>query len=277
MAITKHTCKVCGASMDSTICRQCGWVLMIFPGQVPDSIRKFEIDRIKVLQDLRKEKEKLVNSIQTANRSAESTNHKISQLQRELESFKQDTKEKNKQINALNKDNSELKNNISNLKSDKNKIESQIKQVNDKLNDAREKLSMEIKEHGKTKEKLEELILIHTKPVVIDKTKLLKGVVMIEDFRNDIRSMLPIYDGKNSYGTNSEQEMHHEIKFKIRGYHFKPIHFFITTSSHGLILEAYDGVSIQQNGMSIRGRAVYARQSDNFMVDDRVRINISPI
>ena len=102
----------------------------------------------------------------------------------------------------------------------------------------------------------------------------LKGVVIIEDVINNIRFILPIYEGSNSYGSNPDNGLHHQIKFQVRGFSFRPVHFIVKTSAKGLIIEAVPGVELLQNGGSIRSGA-YARQSDNFMLENRIRINIS--
>ena len=35
-----HKCEVCGADM-TTICRECGWIRLILPAQLPDSMKEF--------------------------------------------------------------------------------------------------------------------------------------------------------------------------------------------------------------------------------------------
>ena len=71
--------------------------------------------------------------------------------------------------------------------------------------------------------------------------------------------------------------LHHQIKFRVRGYAFLPVHFSVLTTDKGLKIEPAEGVELYRNGGLLQ-EAAYARQSDNFVSgDNKIRVNISPI
>lgn len=105
----------------------------------------------------------------------------------------------------------------------------------------------------------------------------LKGVVIIEDVAHDVRAAFPVYEGLNTYGSDPGSGLHHQIKFRVRGYAFLPVHFSVLTTDKGLKIEPAEGVELYRNGGLLQ-EAAYARQSDNFVSgDNKIRVNISPI
>ncbi len=104
----------------------------------------------------------------------------------------------------------------------------------------------------------------------------MRGIVIVEDVRHSTRTALPVYEGLNTYGSNPDKDSHYQIKFNVRGFRFLPLHFSVRTSPKGLILEGGSGATIYQNGGLIKS-GVYARQADNFMLEDKVRINVTQI
>lgn len=198
--INKNRCPACEAELVGNICEKCGYVLLIFPEKVPDSVAKMEKERITVI------KKRLAD---------------VAELERRIAS-------KTRETNDLNST-------IANLK-----------------------------------EKLQQSAFVPQSSLC--------GVVMIEDVRNDVRTVLPIYDGTNTYGSNPDSGMHHQIRLLARGISFLPVHFTVRASPKGLVFEAAAGVTITtKNGRLITASAVYARMSDNFMIGDRIRISVSQI
>ena len=177
------------------------------------------------------------------------------------------------------------------------KVAEAIKQLEDRLDEANQQLHTKQSELDAANQQLEAKQLelnfannewqkvkeanqkLQTANDELKKTKqelnLLKGFVMLEDIRNDIRTILPIYEGINTYGTNPKSDTHHEIKFSIRGYKFYSIHFTIETSAKGMKFSVNSNVNALQNGGYLQGKTIYARQCDNFILDDKLRINIS--
>lgn len=274
-------CRVCGEALTDNVCHNCGYVRIIFPDVIPQSISKMEEERIKIIKErLKAEREikikyeseiesnkiKIENLIQQLNKSKE----QISDLNSRNEDLSTQIFVYQKKITELIKDNEEK---ILNNNRILNEHIVKIKELQGKY-DKEKFISDDLR---LTNEKLKQRInLLSNIP-----ENSLKGVIIIEDMsmRTNNRSYLaalPIYDGINTYGSDPDKDLHHQIKLKVRGYKFLPVHFSIQTSTKGFILQINKKVNFYQNGGVIKS-AIYARQSDNFISDDnKVRINISP-
>lgn len=214
--VSLKKCCVCGSEMSNGICSNCGYVNIIFPSVVPNSILKMEAERVEVM------KKRLAEETQNKRKIEEEVN----QTRQKIDNLSQQLSESQKHIEKLKCENSDLKSSLTQVSS-------------------------------------------------VSQTPL-KGVVIIEDIRHSIRTAFPVYEGVNTYGTNSGSENHHQIKFNVRGYTFLPVHFTICSRPKGLTIKAAPGVEFYQNGGATNSE-VYARQFDNFMFGDRIKVNISEI
>lgn len=265
-------CPVCGKEMLDSICHNCGYVKIVFPQVVPDAITQFETERVAVLKhkiesEVKQQSEaaRFQAKIDEQNRDLARIEESAKRAQAENSSLSSQVSNQKQQIRSLE---IECDNAISKGSDDVKKYQSEISNLQSQLSRKSTAVANLTAELTAVKIQLRKASLAPQNP--------LKGVVMIEDVKNSIRSMLPVYEGSNSYGSNPDNGLHHQIKFQVRGFSFLPIHFIVKTSTKGLIIEAAPGVEILQNGGTIRS-GVYARQSDNFMLENRIRINISPI
>ena len=250
-------CDVCEGlvDLDDTICKKCGFENHIIPEDASPEIQDIERKRIeaakKVAEAIKQLEDRLDEAnqnLQTKQSELETANQHLQTKQSKLEAANQQLQTKQSELDAANQQlqAKQLELNFANNEWQK------VKEANQKLQTANDELK-------KTKQEL----------------NLLKGFVMLEDIRNDIRTILPIYEGINTYGTNPKSDTHHEIKFSIRGYKFYSIHFTIETSAKGMKFSVNSNVSALQNGGYLQGKTIYARQCDNFILDDKLRINIS--
>lgn len=269
-------CPICGNELHNGLCNTCGYLRIVFPEVVPGPIKQMESTRISVIKKLLDDNKELKNIVETNNKES---NELIFSLNQDIESYKEQNKllKKDKDIVLNEKKTLELQ--VASLEkaredircnslSKERKLELEISNLQSLLNQKKSEVQLLSSELKNIKEKLLNTSTVSRSP--------LKGIVLLEDIRNDIRCMLPVFEGVNSYGSNPDKDMHHQIKFQVRGFIFKPVHFIIRTSTKGLILESFSGVNIFQNGRLIQS-GVYARQSDNFILDDRIRLNISQI
>ena len=267
-------CPVCGKEIPDSICHNCGYVKIVFPQVVPDTITQFDTERVSVLKN---NIEREAKQQSEAVREAARFQAKIDELDRGLarieESAKRAQAENSSLLSQVSNQKQQIRileierdNAISKGSDDVKKYQSEISDLQNLLSRKSIEAANLITELVNVKTQLHKVSSTHQNP--------LKGVVIIEDVINNIRFILPIYEGSNSYGSNPDNGLHHQIKFQVRGFSFRPVHFIVKTSAKGLIIEAVPGVELLQNGGSIRSGA-YARQSDNFMLENRIRINIS--
>lgn len=262
-------CPVCGTALKDDICPQCGYGHLSFPTSVPRSIADFQVRRIEVMRDGVKY---YVNQVHDANRETIAAQRLVEKLRTELGRANDTIKHQNETIISLNTRNGQLESDLKKEKED-NAVEKD--KQNSKITDLQSVINLQSSEIASLKESLkdaqEKLIQLSETP-----TKTLKGVVIIEDIRHSTRAAFPVYEGVNTYGSNPDKDSHCQIKFIVRGFRFLPVHFSVRTSAKGLILAGEQGANIYQNGGLIKS-GVYARQADTFMLDDKVRINITQI
>lgn len=267
-------CPVCGKEIPDSICHNCGYVKIVFPQVVPDTITQFDTERVSVLKN---NIEREAKQQSEAVREAARFQAKIDELDRGLARIEESAKRAQAENSSLSSQVSNQKQQIRILEIERDNAISKgsddVNKYQSEISDLQNLLSRKSIEAANL---TTELVNVKTQLHKVSSTPQnpLKGVVIIEDVINNIRFILPIYEGSNSYGSNPDNGLHHQIKFQVRGFSFRPIHFIVKTSAKGLIIEAVPGVEILQNGGSIRSGA-YARQSDNFMLENRIRINIS--
>ena len=269
-------CPVCGKEMPASICHNCGYVKIVFPQVVPEAITLFDTERVSVLK----------NKIEREAKQQSEAARETARFQAKIDELNCDLTRAEERAKKAQAENSNLSSQVSNQRQQIRSLEverdSSISKGSDNLRKHQSEIS-DLKSLLSRKSIEVDNLIAELADVTTQLRKAsstpqnpLKGVVMIEDVRNDIRSMLPVYEGSNSYGSSPDNGLHHQIKFQVRGFSFRPIHFIVRTSAKGLIIEAAPGVEVFQNGGVIRS-SVYARQSDNFMLENRIRINISPI
>lgn len=274
--INKNRCPACEAELVGNICKKCGYVLIIFPEAVPDSVAEMETERIAVIKkrladeaghqrkmseeisDCRTKINELTNALRKSEEREKSLKHHNDTLSGQVATQVKEIKRiKNENSNALSENQVEIDKHRSQIAELERRIASKTIET-DNLNS----------EIANLKEQLQQ-------SASVPQSRLC-GVVMVEDVPNDVRTALPIYDGTNTYGSNPDSGMHHQIRLLVRGVSFRPVHFTVRTSPKGLIFEAAADVTITQNGLIITS-AVYARMSDKFMIDNRIRVSVSQI
>lgn len=262
-------CPVCGSALTDDICAQCGYVQIYFPASVPKAIEEFQKKRVDVLKEVVKRHS---DQVDEAKGEASTAYRQVEKLRMDLGRVKDTIKHQNETIISLNTRNGQLESALKKRKED-NAVEKD--KQNSKITDLQSVINLQSSEIASLKESLkdaqEKLIQLSETP-----TKTLKGVVIIEDIRHSTRAAFPVYEGVNTYGSNPDKDSHCQIKFIVRGFRFLPVHFSVRTSAKGLILAGEQGANIYQNGGLIKS-GVYARQADTFMLDDKVRINITQI
>ncbi|MDE5882522.1 MAG: hypothetical protein K2H60_12400 [Muribaculaceae bacterium] len=262
--------------MEEGLCRSCGYFRIVFPGVIPDAIAKVERDRIEVLRKIKNEHERLINFSEKERQVAKDNEESLTKAL--------DSERKSKMVLKAEKD--RLTNRISILEKERDDYQNtstlETRRLNDevkRLNGQVERLNIELSSKAGEVTKLKKDLNDAWKKLAeeMDKPKhLLKGIVILEDVRYGVRCAFPVYYGTNTYGSNNTSGLHHQIRFNVRGYTFQPVHFKVTTVAKGLILEPAPGIELFQNGGLIRS-GVYARQADNFMLGDRVRLNVSSV
>lgn len=243
------SCPVCGVAMSDCICKGCGYMRIVFPQVVPESIARFEAERVetmkKILAAAAEAQRNAAHEVRQSKSKIDELSRKLAQGEEKAKRLQEDNEKHLQMIEAMIKENSTLQ-------KEKEGLQTQLDRWKDEATEWKRKLSAAPK-------------------------NVLKGVVIIEDIRHGVRAAFPIYEGLNTYGANPDSGLHHQIKFHVRGYAFLPVHFSIQTSAKGLKIEASPGLEFYQNGGPVRS-AVYARQADNFVFgDNQVGINISPV
>lgn len=274
--ITKNRCPACEAELVGNICKKCGYVLLIFPEAVPDSVAEMEKERIAVtkkrLADEAGYQRKMSEDISDCQIRINELTNALRKSEEREKSLKYHNDTLSGQVAAQTKEiqriKSENSNALSENKEEINKHRLQIAELEKRIASKTIETDNLNSEIANLKEQLQQSASVPQSPLC--------GVVMVEDVRNDVRTALPIYDGTNTYGSNPDNGMHHQIRLLVRGVSFRPVHFTVRTSPKGLVFEAAAGATITQNGL-IAASAVYARMSDKFMIENRIRISVSQI
>lgn len=262
--------------MDGKICQECGYVHLVFPKTVPETISRFEKERIAIHRDINKQN---ARQLENAKREAEATKAMADDITLDLENYKKRYEQVIKERDDINSQYRSLLQKVSSLEKDNKDLQSNSsrdnKRLKSEINELNNVISTQLSEMNRLRSSLSELKRQLWDAENTPKNEL-RGIVIIEDVRHSIRAAFPVYDGTNTYGSNPDLGLHHQIKFIVRGYTFNPVHFSVRTTQKGLVFEPFQGVEAFQNGGQIRS-GVYARQADNFMLGDKVRINISPV
>lgn len=127
-----NLCPVCGNTIENGICVECGYVSIVFPVVVPESISKFETDRISVMRRrLNNEKSKVAD----LTKQLDSSRNRIENLARDTDNLHTKNKAQATQIETMHRQISEL--------------QSQLRDTNSELRHAREDLRDAQKENEK--------------------------------------------------------------------------------------------------------------------------------
>lgn len=170
MATTKDICKVCGAPLESAVCRRCGWTPMLFPARVPKAISDFESERIEVAKEMIKKEDELnkqKKELQIQKQAYDNSSSQLSEARKEIAQKDVSLKEAEAKARNDSKKIEEQKKQISQLESAAKVVEAQRKDLVEKLTKANESLTKEIEDHKKTKTILEEL-KAHKTTTIID-------------------------------------------------------------------------------------------------------------
>lgn len=297
-------CPACGSAMPGAVCDRCGYVRIIFPRTLPEAVSRFESDRVEAIKKILAEGE---THRQESARQAEARQRELERCKAELDGSRKDGERTAAELSECRGELGRVRAEAQNLRSEnrslasdldaarscaererssRTSLERSVTGLNMELQEAKIRADKELRaalELVREKERLRkeisrlraEVSSLSSRPEAA-----LTGVVIIEDVRHDIRVGLPVFDGVNTYGSDPDKSNngahHHQIRFVIRGYSFRPVHFTVRSSAKGLVLEAAPGVELFQNGGPVHS-GIYARQADNFMLGDKVRLNISPV
>lgn len=249
-------CPVCGADLKGNLCGECGYLLLVFPAEMPGEIasmldkqkeimtakireHKAEIEKIKeeALADktnAQKEALKALAADETIGKQAEENR----ELKSRLSAIKEESERKQ---NDLQKQNRDLASDLKTLRSD---CERQTRSFTAEI----ERLKAS-------------LLQAESKPSGPE----VKGIVLMRDMETDKYSAFPVFAGTRTYGTSPESGSHVHIYAPNPFVTLKPRHFTVSHSSKGFSLEI-DGKS-----------ARYMREGDQYMVEKGLALFILPL
>lgn len=186
-------CPVCGEELQDGICKNCGYVRIVYPDMVPDEIKKFEEDRISVLSKCLEEKTELKE--QSAE-SAKNSQDQSEELQKDLDDAVAEARDLGRRLER----NEKTLDNVKKELNDQIQLVSQFKQrvavLESKLASAESDKAEEIAD---LKEQLDEA-LTHRQEA--------RGLLVVERYRDrrmqqlEKRAVYAICAGDNSYGSN---------------------------------------------------------------------------
>ncbi len=224
-------CPICGEMVNNYFCENCGFEIHILPADISDEVKAYEQGRVAKYKETR---QKLVSS-----------EEKCEKLSSQL---KKAQKESEKEINAKD-------GRIQNLEQDKEKLqatlvdkESEIKQLTsdgEKIRSQLLSMKKQMEELSKNAEKA------HLEGVV--------NVIQTDSYGNVlIERFLPIYEGRNTYGTAANGQPEHHV-ITLRRTPIQGEHFSVEKNNKGQMIvkpigKAFitcDGVAIPEKGNAV--------------------------
>lgn len=103
--MTNIECPVCNSIITGNVCGKCGYVRIVFPKAVSDTIIRFERERVDALRSIMK---KTATDMADAKRNAESARRRSESLDRELEDSKSKTIRLGSECEKLKAENNRL-------------------------------------------------------------------------------------------------------------------------------------------------------------------------
>lgn len=250
-------CPVCGAELKGNLCGECGYLLLVFPAEMPGEIasmldkqkeimtakireHKAEIEKIKeeALADksnAQKEALKALAADETIGKQAEENRERKSRLS----AIKEESERKQ---NDLQKQNRDL---ASDLKTLRNDSERQTRSFTAEI----ERLKAS-------------LLQAESKPSGPE----VKGIVLMRNIATDRCTAFPIFNGLKSYGSASSSSSHIHIYPPDPFTKLKPTQFTIDCTPKGFAIKI-DGESNSR----------YMREGDKHMLEKGICLYLLPI
>lgn len=143
-----NICPVCGSDFDNGVCRKCGYVRIIFPEIVSDSIKEMEQTRIKAAKSLlsgidnaketaqscqkhaQSEIARLNDTIAARESSLKRSNERIDNLTSEIRKLQDNERKSVKQLRENQEKISEITNSVNRLKDTNQQLEHQLVNAN---------------------------------------------------------------------------------------------------------------------------------------------------
>lgn len=89
---------MCGAPLNDGVCANCGWVQIIFPAEVPDSIQKFERERAAAARKLLDDKTTAKNRLDSVERTKGEVEKKLGEAKSECDALTNEVASKKREI-----------------------------------------------------------------------------------------------------------------------------------------------------------------------------------
>lgn len=270
-------CPVCHTGLTQSICPECGWVRIVFPTILPKAINDFNSRRTNICADI----------VARRKKEASESENKLQKMADAYNNVQRKLKQKEMEEQALKK-------NISALESDLRKKDSENNVMTNKTNS----LSLDLQSKEKEVDTLKCTINLLQTAVDASNRKLLdlerqyqqrivelqgsskgqevKGIVCIKKLgMAEAPCYMPIYEGRNIYGTAPDDGLQHKIKMRTRGINVLDHHFAVATYKERLVLFDLSNGSLTCNGLLIPSNGVYVDEKAMILLDNILEIRIS--
>ena len=257
---SKFKCPVCGHYNGQTdcVCQQCGWIFILYPSVVPETIKQQEKRRLELSKAIYKKAEKL--------------NEKESELRSkdlDLKNKGIELKEKSRALESKDLEIKRLKSNAEDKNGKVSSLEETIRQMTTTINEKNRLQSVLEKEIDQLKYKLASKVNTESQKVV--------GIVYVKNILSGVSCYIPVYNGINTYGSAPDNANHHEVKLRTRGLIMQPQHFEVFTQNGRIAVRDLSSGSMTLDGQSLPKNGMYVNSSHTISIKDILEINISLI
>lgn len=274
-----NECPVCHAKLDQSVCSECGWVHIVFPTVLPKAINDFNSRRTNICADIvARRKKEVLDSERKLRKMADAhadIQNKLKQKEMEELTLRRDISALESDLHKKDSENNILANKTDSLSLDLQVKEKEVDTLKCTINTlqttvdttSRRLLDME----RQYKQRISEL-------QNSSKGQDVKGIVCIKKLgMTEVPCYIPIYEGRNTYGTASDDGLQHKIKMRIRGINVLDRHFAVATYKERLVLFDLSNGSLTCNGLTIPANGIYVDEKAMILLDNILEIRISKL
>ena len=202
-------CPVCGNSVSGNVCDKCGWMRLVFPADIPESLKSFNSEYTETLRRIDKDhaaKEKSIEQLRASierdlveeKRKATQFERTIQTLRQSLEQKEKDTQDANSALSKKDAENSSLQ---SQLNVEKNALEKE-KQAHAQSIQRIEQLQRELEKAKAELQAAKKIVgqpaIIASAPVQVQPTnRIPKGSIVLSV--GGRKHTFTIYSGDNTF------------------------------------------------------------------------------
>lgn len=251
-------CPICGTAMphNEFFCHTCGWIRNVFPSVVPTVLKQQEEERIRIMQEMYRKSQEF-----------DAIKNKLTIITQQVNASQKVIQEKGEELSMAKEQQKNAEDIINKAKQKIETLEKAVQETNVKLRIANKKLTDVEQQYRK------QITELH------DSTKrsILKGIVSIKNRNTEALCYIPVFEGRNTFGSAIDDNQHHQIKMRIRGITLLPHHFEINANNDKLVLHDLSNGTLTCNCLPISPNGMYVDGNAMILIENILEIHISKV